>query len=148
MVGFGLFVASMTAGRLCGTVLLDRYGRVAVLWSTMASAGVGVLLIVFGHTPGGGVIGIVLWGLGASLGLPGRDERRCRRGGARAGAGQRGRRRSRYTAFLAGPPLLGFLGDEVGTLHALLAVAVLLIPSALLVPSARPPHHSSKSADV
>ena len=44
-----------------------------------------------------------------------------------------------YAAFLAGPPLLGFLGDEVGTLDALLAVAVLLIPSALLVPSARPP---------
>ena len=42
-----------------------------------------------------------------------------------------------YAAFLAGPPLLGFVGDQVGTLHALLVVAVLLIPSALVVPSAR-----------
>jgi hypothetical protein len=44
-----------------------------------------------------------------------------------------------YTAFLAGPPLLGFLGDQVGTLHALLAVSLLLIPSALVVPAAREP---------
>ena len=44
-----------------------------------------------------------------------------------------------YTAFLAGPPLLGFVADQVGTLKALLVVAVLLIPSALVVPSARPP---------
>ena len=44
-----------------------------------------------------------------------------------------------YTAFLAGPPFLGFVGDHVGTLHALLVVAVLLVPAALVVPSAREP---------
>ena len=44
-----------------------------------------------------------------------------------------------YTAFLAGPPLLGFVGDQVGTLDALLVVAFLLVPSALLVPAARKP---------
>ena len=70
VVGFGLFVTSMTVGRIWGTVLLDRYGRVAVLWSTMVAAGVGVLLIVFGQTPALVIIGIVLWGLGASLGFP------------------------------------------------------------------------------
>ncbi len=43
-----------------------------------------------------------------------------------------------YGAFLAGPPLLGFLGDHVGILKALLVVGVLLIPAALVVPSARP----------
>lgn len=43
-----------------------------------------------------------------------------------------------YTAFLAGPPVLGLLGDRVGVLNALLLVAVLLVPSALAVPSARP----------
>ena len=33
----------------------------------------------------------------------------------------------------------GFVGDQVGTLDALLVVAVLLVPSALLVPAARKP---------
>ena len=140
VLGFGLFVTSMTAGRVWGTVLLDRYGRVPVLWSTMAAAGVGVLLIVFGQHPLVVIIGIVLWGVGASLGFP---------VGMSAAADEEEHAPARvsvvstiaYTAFLAGPPLLGFLGDEVGTLHALLAVAVLLIPSALLVPSTRPPKH-------
>jgi MFS family permease len=31
-----------------------------------------------------------------------------------------------YTAFLAGPPLIGFLGDEVGVLNALTVAAGLL----------------------
>jgi cyanate permease len=44
-----------------------------------------------------------------------------------------------YAAFLGGPPLLGFVADEVGTLKALLVVALLLVPSALVVPAARPP---------
>ena len=35
------------------------------------------------------------------------------------------------------PPFLGFVGDEVGTLKALLVVAVLLMPAALVVPAAR-----------
>jgi cyanate permease len=44
-----------------------------------------------------------------------------------------------YTAFLAGPPLLGYLGDHIGTLRALLVVAVLVVPSMLAVTAARPP---------
>ena len=44
--GFALFVAAMTTGRMTGGVLLDRFGRVPVLWGTMAVAGAGVLLVV------------------------------------------------------------------------------------------------------
>ena len=68
--GFALFVTAMTAGRVAGTVLLDRFGRVPVLWSTMAAAAVGVLLIVLGGHPVVVVVGILLWGAGASLGFP------------------------------------------------------------------------------
>ena len=84
------------------------------------------------------MLGIVLWGLGASLGFP---------VGMSAAADDPVHAAARvsvvasiaYTAFLAGPPLLGFLGDQVGTLNALLAVSLLLIPSALVVPAAREP---------
>jgi MFS family permease len=48
-----------------------------------------------------------------------------------------------YVAFLSGPPLLGFLGDQVGALHALLLISILLIPSAFLVPAARKPAGAS-----
>jgi MFS family permease len=50
-----------------------------------------------------------------------------------------------YTAFLAGPPLLGHLGDRVGVLQALLVLVVLLVPSALAVPAARPPRSTAST---
>ncbi len=77
-------------------------------------------------------------GLGASLGFP---------VGMSAGADDPARAAARvsvvstigYTAFLAGPPVLGFLADQVGILESLLVVAVLLVPTTLLVSVAREP---------
>jgi MFS family permease len=143
--GFALFVTAMTAGRVGGTGLLDRFGRVPVLWATMAVAGAGVLLVVLGQVRPLVVLGIVLWGLGASLGFP---------VGMSAAADEPAHAAARvsvvstigYTAFLAGPPVLGFLADEVGVLNALLLVAVLLVPSALVVPSARPVSASRRAS--
>ena len=42
VLGFAVFVTAMTAGRLAGPPLLDRYGRAPVLWATSAAAAVGV----------------------------------------------------------------------------------------------------------
>ncbi len=138
VAGFAVFVTAMTLGRLVGPVLLDRFGRAPVLWGTMAAAAGGVLLIVLGQHVVLIVLGIVLWGLGASLGFP---------VGMSAAADDPRRAAARvsvvstigYGAFLTGPPLLGFVADHVGTLNALLVVAIALIPSALVVSSARKP---------
>lgn len=43
-----------------------------------------------------------------------------------------------YTAFLAGPPLLGFMGDHYGVLRALLLVGAVSVLALLVVPAARP----------
>lgn len=136
VAGFAVFVTAMTAGRLVGPVLLDRFGRVPVLWGTMAAAGGGVLLIVLGQSLVLVVVGVVLWGLGASLGFP---------VGMSAAADDPRRAAARvsvvstigYAAFLSGPPFIGFVADHVGTLDALLVVALVLVPSALVVPAAR-----------
>lgn len=136
VTGFAVFVTAMTLGRLGGPALLDRFGRVPVLWCTMATAAAGVMAIVFGQHLVAVVLGIVLWGLGASLGFP---------VGMSAAADDPRRAAARvsvvstigYGAFLVGPPLIGLVADHVGTLRALLVVAVVLIPSALVVPSAR-----------
>lgn len=136
VAGFALFVSAMTVTRFLGTSLLDTYGRVRVLWGTMMAAGLGIMLIVFGGHPMVVALGIVLWGAGASLGFP---------VGMSAAADDPARAAARvsvvstigYAAFLAGPPLLGFVGDEVGTLRALLVVAFLLLPAALVVPATR-----------
>ena len=136
--GFAAFVTAMTVGRMGGTTLLDRYGRVPVLRATAVLALAGLLLLVLGPHPVLVGLGVVLWGLGASLGFP---------VGMSAGADDPGRAAARvsvvstvgYVAFLAGPPVLGFVGDRVGTLESLLVVAVLLVPTVFLVPVARPP---------
>jgi MFS family permease len=144
-VGFAVFLTAMTTGRVAGTVLLDRFGRLRVLWATMATAGIGVLLVVFGTWLPLVLLGTAVWGLGASLGFP---------VGMSAAADEPEHAAARvsvvstigYTAFLAGPPLLGYLGDQIGTLRALLVVAVLLVPSALAVPAAKPPETADAGA--
>lgn len=135
--GFALFVMSMLAGRMVGPIVLDRRGRAVTLWACAGAAFTGSLITVFGGHPAVAAVGIVVWGLGASLGFP---------VGLSAAADDPGRAAARmsvvstigYGAFLAGPPLLGWLADQVGTLRALLAVAVLMVPAAVSVLAARP----------
>ena len=47
-----------------------------------------------------------------------------------------------YGAFLAGPPLLGFVGDHVGTLRSLVVIVIAMVPATVLVSSVRKPRPS------
>ncbi|GGM06884.1 MFS transporter [Micromonospora yangpuensis] len=135
---FAVFVVGMTVGRTAGTVAIDRWGRVPVLLTCTLLAVVGAAVAVLGGNGPVAVAGVAVWGLGASLGFP---------VGMSAAADDEDRAPARvsvvaaigYTAFLAGPPLLGLLGDQVGTRYALLVVPVLLLPTLALVPAVRPP---------
>jgi fucose permease len=143
--GYVLFVCAMTTGRLFGPVVLDRYGRAPVLWATAATAATGILLVALGGHALVVVPGLVIWGFGASLGFP---------VGMSAAADDPVRAAARvsvvstigYGAFLAGPPLLGWLGDRVGTLDSLLAVALLMGPAALTVFATRPARAATGAA--
>lgn len=137
ILGFALFVSAMTLGRMVGPVVLDRFGRVRVLFGTAALAMVGVLLVVFGGSPWLAAPGILAWGVGASLGFP---------VGMSAAADDPARAPARvsvvatigYVAFLAGPPAVGFVAGRSSTLTALLVVFAALLPAALAVPATRP----------
>jgi MFS family permease len=137
-LGFATFLAAMTAGRWFGPSLLDRYGRVVVIRVLTVVCLVGVLLFVFGTYVALAFVGAVLWGAGLSLGFP---------VGMSAGADQPAMAAPRvsviasigYCAFLAGPPLVGFLGDHFTVLRAILAVAVLLALAMIITGSVRPP---------
>jgi fucose permease len=146
-LSFGIFVAAMTFGRTAGTVALDRWGRVRVLWATMALAAAGVAVVVLAGPWPVALVGVALWGLGASLGFPvgmsaaADDERyAAARVSVVAVIG--------YTAFLAGPPLVGLLGDQIGVLRSLLVVSLLLLPALALVPSIRPPATALPARDL
>ena len=135
VLAFATFLAAMTGGRLVGVGLLDRYGRVPVLRVLFGLAALGSLLVVLGSTPLA-FVGVVLWGIGASLGFP---------TGMSAAADDPTRAAARlsvvstigYFAFIVGPPLLGMLGDHVGVLRSLLLVGLLAIPALLAVPAVR-----------
>ncbi|GAA0990748.1 MFS transporter [Subtercola frigoramans] len=133
---FGVFVVAMTIGRVAGGPILDRLGRVPVLrWSALIGA-IGLLIFILTPALWSAMLGAALWGIGSSLGFPvgisaASDDPKtaAARVSAVAIIG--------YVAFLAGPPLLGFLGQHFGILNALYVVLALLILAALAAPAAR-----------
>ncbi|MES2093625.1 MAG: MFS transporter [Actinomycetota bacterium] len=134
----GIFVASMTVGRLAGVTLLDRYGRVPVLRGSAVLAAIGLVMVIFVPVLWISIVGVVFWGLGASLGFPvgmsaAADDPKtaAARVSAVATIG--------YFAFLVGPPLIGFLGQRFGLLNALLVVLVLVALAGLVSSATREP---------
>ena len=136
-LAFGVFVTAMTLGRLFGGQAVDRVGRVVVLRVTAALALAGLLLVVLGDAPAVALAGAALWGLGASLGFP---------LGISAAADDPARSAARvsvvttigYTAFLAGPPLIGLLAERSGILDALVVTLGALVLGLVLAGAARP----------
>lgn len=136
-LGFGVFVSAMTVGRLLGGVALDRFGRVPVLRATAGLGLAGLLLVLLGGSVPVALAGAVLWGFGASLGFP---------VGMSAAADDPARAAVRvsvvsslgYTAFLAGPPLIGLLAEHAGILRALFVVVGALTLGLVAAGAARP----------
>ncbi len=138
---FAIFLAAMTIGRWFGPGLIDRHGRVLIVRCLAALALIGLALVVWGSTLPAAMAGAALWGLGTALGFPvgmsaaGDDP-------AHAPARVSVVATIGYIAFLAGPPLIGFLGEHTGTLRALTVtgglVALGLMISSVLRPLPRP----------
>lgn len=127
---YALFAASMTIGRFCGGWFIDRFGRAAVLCASGLFAAAGLVLIIFVDGQVVAAAAVVLWGLGASLGFP----------LAISAAGDSGPDSAArvslastvgYTAFLVGPPALGFAGEEFGLRMALMIPLVLVLFAAV-----------------
>jgi cyanate permease len=110
---------------------------VRVLSGCAVAAITGLLLVIWGQHYLVASVGVVLWGLGASLGFPvglsaAGDESQSAavRVGAVATTG--------YFAALVGPPVLGFLGEHFGLLRALIAVLIGIVIAGSLSRAARP----------
>lgn len=136
---FAVFVLAMTAMRFAGGMVIDRYGRVAVLRASMAAAAAGLCLFVLAGSVWLAGAGAALWGVGAALAFP---------MGMSAAADDPRHAAARvsvvstigYMSFLAGPPLLGYLGDITGIHLALLAILAPILVALLLAGAAKPLH--------
>jgi MFS family permease len=135
---FATFLVAMTTARWFGPSALDRYGRVPVARVLVVLATAGLLLFIFGPGIGLALVGALLWGTGTSLGFP---------MGMSAGADEPALAAPRvgvvttigYSAFLAGPPLIGFLAQRSSIPHALIAVMVALVVAGVIAGAVRPP---------
>ncbi|WP_075741973.1 MFS transporter [Actinoalloteichus sp. GBA129-24] len=134
---FAGFAASMTIGRFSGGFFLSRFGRVAVVRTSAVFGVIGLALVIFAGNPVLAGLAVVFWGLGTSLGFPvsisaagDSPHDPAGRVAAVATAG--------YVAFLVGPPLLGFLGDQYGLRGAMIVVLVFVGAAAFLAPAVRP----------
>ena len=131
--GFNL---TMTIGRFAGGAIIQRFGRVPVLYAAGAIASAGVAMLCLVPSTAVALIGAAAWGLGLSVVFP----------SAMSAAGEVPGRGGRaiavvstigYGGFLLGAPLIGFLAHRMPLDRALLAVAVLVLLVAILAPVAR-----------
>lgn len=135
---FGTFVASMTASRLAGTYLIDRFGRVAVLTASGVASLAGLFLFGLAPSLPTSVVGVVAWGLGAGLVVP---------IGMAAVSGDPLRAAGRVAvvsafasvASITAPPLIGLAAEAMGARHALLLITGVMLAGTLLSGSVREP---------
>ena len=133
---FAAFVLAMTAMRFFGgrAMTPTAGGRCPRQHGRGRS---GLCLFVFSGTIWLAAAGAVLWGVGAALAFP---------IGMSAAADDPRKAAARvsvvstlgYIAFLAGPPLLGYLGDVTGIRPALLAIGIPILVALLLAGAVKP----------
>ena len=136
--GFAVFATAMTIGRVTGTAVVTRLGRVRTLRSGAVVTAVGVLLLLLVPSLAVGYLGALLWGLGIAIAFP----------LAMTAAGETpGRGPSAiatvatiaYAGFLVGPPLVGTIAHGIGLDRALLLVLLLAAGVFALAGNARDP---------
>lgn len=123
----GVFFVAMVVTRATGSLVLMRFGRVAVIRGGALLCIVGTVVVILVPAPWAAVVGAVLWGAGCALGFPvgisaaADDPEHAVKSVAAVSA-------IAYGAYLVGPMLIGFLGEHLGLLRAfwpLVAIALL-----------------------
>jgi MFS family permease len=127
--GYSLFALAMTAGRLSGTVLLERLGQTRTLVAGGVTAAAGMLLGSLAPEVWAALLGFAITGLGLANIFP----VAVARAGALAGpAGVAAASTLGYGGMLLGPPVIGFLAEWFSLPVALTSVAVLAAGAAVI----------------
>ena len=135
---FTVFAACEGLSRIFAGPVVDRLGRVGVVRLTAALGIAGMTAFILGRNPYVVLFGVMLWGVGVSLGFPLGTS-------AAAASGPDAVARISvvsslgYFANLAGPPAVGALAQAAGLLNALWVVAALFVAAFAVAGSLRQP---------
>ncbi|MEV6305550.1 MFS transporter [Actinoplanes sp. NPDC051861] len=144
-LAFVALQVAMTAGRLAGDRIVDRYGQRAVVRTggILAAAGMGMALAF--PSLGTTLAGFALAGLGVATLVPAAMHTADELPGLPAGVGLTVVSWLLRVGFLLSPPLVGFVADlsslRVGLLTVVVAGVVTAVAARVLVD--RTPHHES-----
>lgn len=123
---YTVFAGAMAVGRLSGGPIVDYLGRAKALIMFAALTALGILIVILTGWIAIPLVGAALWGLGNSIGFPlcvsavSEDPRLA---GSRVGVLVV----ASNTSGIAGPPLLGFIGQVAGLFSAFLVPFFLLL---------------------
>ena len=121
---FTVFATCEGLSRIFAGPVVDRLGRVGAVRLTVALGIAGITAFILAQNPYVVLVGVILWGVGVSLGFPLGTS-------AAAASGPDAVARISvvssvgYFANLAGPPAIGALAQAAGLLNALWVIAVL-----------------------
>ncbi len=136
-IALTVFSVAMTAGRALGGPVVDRFGRVWTLRILAITAVTGLITFILATSMPIALVGVALWGLGASLGFP-LGMSAAADDPTKAAASVSAAATIGYVAFLCGPPILGWISHEIGLLPTLWILVVLIALSGFASGAAKP----------
>jgi Major Facilitator Superfamily len=142
-LGFAAFSTSMATFRLVGDRLTTRWGPVALTrrGGLLACGGLALALVI--GNPAAALLGFACMGAGLAAIVPVVFRAAGSLPGMPAGAGIAALTIVGYSAFLVGPPVIGFTAELVGLPRALGIVVLLLGGLSLLARSTQPPRENA-----
>ncbi|MFG2401135.1 MFS transporter [Streptomyces lydicus] len=140
--GYAVFALAMTAGRLSGAAVVQRFGAARALIAGGTTASAGMLLGALAPTAWAACLGFAVAGLGLANIFPIAIARAGESGGADgvAVASTVG-----YGGMLLGPPAIGFLAEVWSLPVALTTVALLAATAAAIACATRGAHHTGRA---
>ncbi|MBK7936063.1 MAG: MFS transporter [Lewinellaceae bacterium] len=128
-LGFTCFSMTMMAMRFTGDILIPRFGERNMLFFSALFTILALLVVIVAPNPATGIFGFLMLGAGVALGAPILFNAAARVPGLAPGAGLATYATFSFIGFLAGPPVIGFVGEKYGLHIGFVLVAVLALLS-------------------
>jgi MFS family permease len=137
-LAFGTFAVSMAVSRLFGDRLTTRWGPVALTRRGGALGAVALSIALLVGEPGVAIVAFACVGAGVAAFAPLVFRSAGSLPGVAPSVGLAALTTVGYSAFLVGPPAIGFLAELVGLPGALTLVVAMLVVTAALAPRVQP----------